>query len=764
MNKPNKTWHIQIKGVVQGVGYRPLVYAKAMEYGLNGSVKNGTNGLHIEINCDEALSKKFTHDISVASSPSLAIITYVHRYAVNYIDYQDFTINQDESDSDPTELSLTPDIALCLDCRNEIVDLQNRRFNYGFITCTNCGPRYSIINSLPYDRINTEMGNFEMCQSCKLEYGNPEDRRYFSQTNSCSTCGIQLSLYNQKRKCITRDNADICNTVIDSWRNGKIIAIKGIGGYLLTCDASNSATIESLRSWKSRPKKPLAVMYPDIKSLEALNIKTEETEALEGPASPIVLVSRKNTSHEFNGVCDGFDRIGVMIPYAPLFRLLLNQYKLPIVATSGNISGSPIIYEDEIAINELSHVADFIVSNNRKIVVPQDDSVIAFSPIENQKIILRRSRGMAPNYINNDLKLKPGSTLAMGAGLKSAFCLFKNETVHISQFIGDLTDYDTQKSYEQTLKHYLKLVGTKPEIILVDQHPNYTSTRIGLDLSIKWDLPTLSIQHHHAHFCALLGEHALLNTRDKVLGVIWDGTGLGTDDNIWGGEFFTYDKGQFLRCAHLAYSKHIGKDKMSREPRLSAFAFLGNSSYRESHIKEKFSETEWNIYSTILTKDYVILTSSMGRFFDAVASVLGITDHQSYQGEAASLLEVKAREYFTKADYRLDIGSYLQDCDSTQLYPQTVLDKIIEDMISNIPISKIAAKFHLTLVHWIRAVALAQNCEKIGFSGGVFQNSLLVDLIIISLRKEFELLFHQDLSPNDENISFGQLIYASIRK
>ena len=764
MDNPIKTWHIHIKGRVQGVGYRPLVYTIAQNLDLNGFVKNGSNGLHIEINCHEELVKKFIQTITKDSKPELAMITSVKYDPVLFVEYKEFSIIQEEIQTQATDLSLTPDFALCATCRTELADSQNNRFDYGFITCTNCGPRFSIIKSLAYERIHTSMSRFSMCASCSAEYNNPKDRRYFSQTNSCPSCGIQLSLFTQEATCLTKDVQTLCDTVLKSWRQGGIIAIKGIGGYLLTCDASASTAVASIRLWKKRPSKPFALMFPNLDSLRILDCTDEDKKILEGPSSPIVLIAKNERTPEFHGVCDNHDRVGVMIPHTPVLQVLLSRYQNPIMVTSGNLSHSPIIYTDNEALKDLTKIADYVVTNDREIIMAQDDSVVAFTPCKNQKIILRRARGMAPSYINNKLNFTLENSLAMGADLKSAFCLFKNNNIHISQYIGDLSDYETQQRYEQILMHYLDLLDIQVERILLDLHPNYLSTQMGLDLAKRWNIPSLSVQHHQAHFCALLGERALLKTEEKILGVIWDGSGLGLDGNIWGGEFFTYRNRQLKRSAHLAYSKHIAKDKMSREPRLSALALLGNSSSKKSYLIEKFSKTEWEIYNTLLEKEGGLLSSSMGRFFDAAASILGILNKQSYQGEAASLLEVKARMYFTAVDYQMPDHSYFLDSNSNKLNPQTVLEKMITDLDLDIPIPEIAAKFHLTLIDWIRAVAIKENCKKIGFSGGVFQNSLLVDLLIICLGKQFELLFHQELSPNDENIAFGQLIYASLIK
>lgn len=764
MDSNIKTWHIHIKGLVQGVGYRPLVHKLALEYGLFGFVKNGTDGLHVQINCDEETTDNFIQDIIKNQAPPLAQISAVHKNTIKARIFEKFTINHDESDSITTELSLTPDFALCKVCKEEMSDENNRRFNYGFITCTKCGPRFSIIQKLPYDRIRTEMGFFNMCSECQKEYNESEDRRYFSQTNSCLSCGIQLTLYNHEKKHLTADTNEICSLLIKAWSYGKIVAIKGIGGYLLTCDASNSSAVSLLRSWKNRPSKPLALMYPSLHSLSKLQLNTNELEALNSPSAPIVLISKKEDYIDLKYISENDDRVGVMIPYAPIFQLLLSRYKKPIVATSANKHKSPIIFQNEPAIKKLSGIADYILTNNREITLPQDDSVITFSAIKRQKIIMRRSRGLAPNYLNTKLDLALENGLAMGADQKSSFALLKNNIIHLSQFQGDLSDYEVQNCFENCLDHFLKLLIIKPKLILIDKHPNYISTQVGIKYASKWKVNTLAIQHHHAHFCALLGEHALLDSNKKILGVIWDGTGLGEDGKIWGGEFFYYQNHQIERCTHLAYYKHIAKDKMAKEPRLSALALLADSRFKDSLLKEKFTNTEWNIYKVLLKKDTIIETSSMGRLFDALASILGILDKQSFEGEAASIIEVLARKYFNNMGYQIALESYFSKELDHKLLPQKVMESVIKDVRIGTSKSEIVAKFHLTLVHWIEDVAKAEGCKKIGFSGGVFQNSLLVDLIILHLENNFELYFHQDLPPNDENIAFGQLVYASIRK
>jgi len=756
-----KSWHIHIKGQVQGIGYRPHIYRKAKELGLKGWVSNDVNGVHIQVNGDQKSIEKFLDEIALITPPELAIINDLQIKEAEPQAFTEFQIVHKESER-TSNIMITPDIAICSECRLEISNIDNRRSDYAFTTCCQCGPRYSVIHSLPYDRENTEMFLFQMCDECSSEYRNPEDRRYYSQTNSCSKCGVRMSLYDSDKKQLSVDNQSIITSIVDFWKKGKIIAIKGIGGFLLTCDAQNEVAISRLRKLKMRPSKPFAVMIPSLDHV--VHLTNAEGDSLNGPVSPIVLMNAGKVKGQYHGIHDHLDRIGVMIPYAPLFQVILNVYNKPIVATSGNVSNSPITFKNNEAIDKLTEIGDYIVTNDRKITIPQDDSVIQYSERCQQKIILRRSRGLAPTYFNAHNQWQKDGILAMGAHLKSTFSILHHHNVYISQYLGDLDHYDTQQHYIHTLEHLSQLLNIDISQIVVDQHPEYPATVHGEKLAQSKDLPLLKVQHHIAHFCALLGEYALHESQEKILGVIWDGTGMGDDGHIWGSEFFTYENYEFSRCAHLDYVPIIGGDKMAREPRLSALAILYGAQMGADLLHTKFTSIEWKVYQKLLKGHAKMKTSSMGRLFDAVSTLLGLNDKQSYEGEAAMHLEVKARMFFRSNGFNPDIPNYFANNQQINLVPKNILIGIMTDINSGIPVTEIAAKFHVTLVFWIRAVALSQQCKKIGFSGGVFQNSLLVDLIILSLRDEFELLFHKNLSSNDENISFGQLVFSDIQK
>ena len=760
------TWHIHIQGLVQGVGFRPFVFLLAKKYELTGWVNNTTNGVHIEMTANEELAQKFYQKI-ITDAPVLSRITAHSILKTEQKFFDNFQIIHSENSGRPN-LLLTPDFAICEVCKSEVHSISNRRNGYAFTTCTHCGPRFSMIKQLPYDRENTAMKVFQMCPTCKAEYENPQDRRYFSQTNSCPDCRIELTLFDKNKNEVSGHQSEILDKVVSFWQAGKIVAIKGIGGYLLTCDANNPSAISELRKRKHRPKKPFAIMFPSISFLKkTIHLQKNEKEELTNPVAPIVLLNFQKEADSIlakKEIAPHSNQLGVMLPYTPLYDLLLQGFGKPIIATSGNISNSPIIFEDKNALAELAPIADFMLTNNRAIVAPQDDSVVRFSFFKNQKIMLRRSRGIAPTYINPKIEWSNKSILAMGAMMKSTFSFLHDKNTYVSQYLGDLENFDTQENYKYTVKHFLKLFNAAPEIILLDKHSDYHSTQFGQNLAKKINIPAEAIQHHVAHFGAIIGEHNLVHSDEPILGVIWDGTGLGNDGQIWGGEFFKYEKYDFLRTHHFDYFDFILGNKMPKEPRISALSICWGMEEAEPFLKNKFTKIEWQIYSKILNKKSALQTSSTGRIFDAVASLLGIMDIQTYEGEAAMQLEYMALEYF-KTNGLAALSSYfMEDADCSRISTKTLMTNIVRDLQKGKQKKIIAAKFHFSLMKIIKTVAKNLKIKKIAFSGGVFQNGLLVDLIQHHLQNDFELFFHQQLSPNDENISFGQLVCYQIQQ
>ncbi|MBX2877247.1 MAG: carbamoyltransferase HypF [Saprospiraceae bacterium] len=756
------TWHIHIEGQVQGVGFRPFVFVLAREHGLNGWVNNTTDGVHIVFNAEETQANAFKNKI-LTDAPALSKITALHLNLWPATAFTKFEIVHSDSEAAP-KLLLTPDFALCTACREELRQMENRRFSYPFITCTHCGPRFSIVQGLPYDRTNTAMDAFQMCSSCRDEYDNPLNRRYYSQTNSCPDCGIALSLYDADQNEVSQQAEEILERISQFWEVGKIVAIKGIGGFLLTCDASNETAVAELRKRKHRPSKPFAVMYPREQLSKDFNLDKAARELLEGPIAPIVLLEKGVQTSMAEGVAPGLEKVGLILPYAPLFECLLHSFGRAIVATSGNVSHSPIIYQDQKALQELVEIADFVLLHNRDIALPQDDSVITHTLFQQHKIILRRSRGLAPTYINPDLDLPTERILAMGAMLKSTFTLLNQGHVYVSQYLGDLAHFDAQLNYQYTIRHFLNLFRTRPAVVLIDQHPSYPSFQVGKELAAEYGASVYAIQHHQAHFGAVLGECNQIHTDEPILGVIWDGTGLGDDQQIWGGEFFVYEDYQFRRSHHFEYFDFILGDKMPREPRISALSACWDIDGATALLREKFNEQEWKLYSKLLSKENPLQTSSLGRIFDAVAAMLGILDRQTYEGEAAMRLEAAATRYFKQSGLNFSSSYFEAKKLSSPIPTRSLMGGIIKDLQADKNKEYIAAKFHYSLVHLIQSVATELKIKKLAFSGGVFQNSLLVDLLHHHLSGEFELFFHRELSPNDENISFGQVVCYQIRK
>ncbi len=757
-----ETHHIHIKGIVQGVGFRPFVFKLAIKNNLKGWINNATDGVHIHINANKNITKKFLQNI-LDHLPPLAVVTDYNIEETKDQEYQKFKIIHSVNHSKPNIL-LTPDAALCKDCKKELYTIDNKRFHYPFITCTNCGPRYSIINKLPYDRVNTTMDPFQMCDACIEEYNNPLNRRHFSQTNSCTDCKIEMQLF---EKCNLKENFTNLNYIVENWIKGKIIAIKGIGGYLLTCDATNKDAVSLLRERKQRPTKPFALMYPDTNMIaNDVDLFEVEKNELESIHAPIVLLNLKPDNLQKSGLAlkeinNGLHRIGIMLPYTPLYELLLKKFNKPIIATSGNVTDSTIIYKDDKALEELSKIADIILMNNREILIPQDDGVLQFTKKNRQKITLRRSRGKAPVYINPNLKISNETILATGSMLKSVFGLLNLKNIFISQYLGNTASYDAQVNYKKTFYHFKKVFDTNIDAVVTDKHPDYFSTRFGEEISKKKNIEIFSVQHHKAHFYSVLGENNLLNKKDKILGVVWDGTGLGDDGNIWGGEFFKYEKGKMDRIFHLNEFDFILGDKMAKEPKISALAITHQIGGIEKYLKNKFTDTEWKIYNKLLQKNH-LKSTSMGRLFDAVASLLFNFDVHSFEAEASMQFEKEASKYYYSHKLSLD-NSYIDDSILPDNFINFLIKSIISDLDQDIDKRFIAVKFHITLVDYIIRIAQNFGFNKIAFSGGVFQNALLVDMVIEFMKDAFNLFFHDEFSPNDEGIPFGQLMYYTKR-
>ena len=749
------TYHIHIGGLVQGVGFRPFVNRLAKSLSINGWVSNGNDGVHIRFNAGAKTKNEFLSKLQSETPPN-AIINKINCIEVDAEAFTKFHIEKSNESAKP-DLFLTPDIAICPDCLSELYTNNNKREQYPFITCLNCGPRYSITRSLPYDRASTTMAEMSLCKDCDTEYNNIEDRRHYSQTNSCPTCAIKMQMYNKTGDLLTSDTEAALLLVNNALKAGQIIAVKGVGGYLLLCDATKKLSITLLRERKKRPSKPFAILYPTIEALETdLEISQEEKKALTDKTAPIVLCKKRNqlpTDLCADSIAPGLTKIGAMLPYSGLLHQISNEFKKPLIATSGNISGSPIIYTDEEALTNLSEYADFIVSFSRDIITPQDDSVVQFTTIKNRRIILRRSRGLAPNYYFPPFtNLNP--SIAFGGELKSAFAIH-DKNVFVSQFLGDQENYEAQLSYKHTLDHLIQLLKINPKEIFVDAHPGYHTTALGSEMARELNLNLTKVQHHEAHFLSVLAENNLLKTKKKILGVIWDGTGYGKDEQIWGGEFFTYNQSSIKRISHLRYFPQLVGNKMSKEPRISALSLLHNHEAKEIILKEHFPATERVYFSKLTEQPATLLTSSMGRFLDGIAAILKIKSISNYEGEAAMLLEAAGITYEEEIN---ETYSFVIKTDEVNW--DSVIEEILLDINKGKATKFIARKLFESLALLIKQMAILNEADGIAFSGGVFQNTLLIDLIDKQIKDEFELYFHKQLSPNDECIGFGQLAYG----
>lgn len=745
-----KSFKIVISGQVQGVGFRPYVYTLAQEFKLSGTVSNNEVGVIIFVSGEEEAARGFYKKL--IDIPPVASRIDIHE--LKEIDHQpfgDFRIIPSEK-SAKLNLQLTPDFAICSDCKRELSNTHNRRFQYSFTTCVNCGPRWSITNTFPFERAHTSMSKFKMCDACEKEYKDPSDRRFHSQTNSCAACGIKLRLVTSEDETMPLPNAKIYQKISKLLAEGSIIALKNTGGYLLCCDATNANAIQKLRTKKRRPTKPFAILYPSLEFLKKeLVISAENEKLLTSPEGPIVILQSTNYNGNLalDAIAPGLNQLGVMMPYTAILQLLVKELPMPIVATSGNMHGSAILSSEKKAMKELNKVADYFLHHDLEILNPQDDSVVKISGLSRQQVFFRRSRGYAPNYYGAISSAK--KIMAMGGHLKSTIAFLPNDYLYVSQYLGNLDNYDVYQRFVDTSSNFIELFQQPPEIILIDAHPAYQSTAYGTELGQQFDADIRKIQHHKAHFTSVLGEHELFEISVPVLGVIWDGTGYGDDTMIWGGEFFVYHKNNIDRVSQFDYYDWLAGDKMAKEPRLSLFS-LSDDEILET-IKGNFTIEELTVFKKMKARNK-LKTSSVGRIFDAVASLLEICHVNSYEGEAAILLE-----NFNDS-YNIDTcTAYCSITKNGTIPSKLLLKSIYLDLIKGNSREAIIQNFLYTLACLILEVAAHFKLKNIACSGGVFQNTVLIDMLQEKADPYIQLYFNRNLSPNDENISFGQMMY-----
>ncbi|MGI9531477.1 carbamoyltransferase HypF [Lutimonas sp.] len=744
------TCKIAISGRVQGVGFRPFVSNLANRMDLSGYVSNNKDGVIIMVSGKADTICHFYKDL-IEHPPPLARIRSHRCQDEMYVAYESFTIVPSPSGS-KLNLALTPDFGICPECRQELMNPDNRRYQYAFTTCVNCGPRWAITNTFPFERDHTTLNSFKMCSKCEGEYGDPSNRRFHSQTNSCPECGIQLTLSDSKGHLISDQQDFIFKDVNELLKKGNIIGIKNTGGYLICCDATNRKAIKRLRRLKRRPKKPFAILYPSLDMLEKeLDLESCQKNELCAVERPIVIVSGESYKGKMvlEEIAPGLKQLGIMLPYSGVLELLSNELETPVIATSGNMHGSPIIKNRQEATEAIGEIVDFFVHHNLSISNPQDDSVIKFSKHQ-QRIVFRRSRGYAPNYLEYSKRFDQ-KILALGAHLKSTIAFAPNDYLYLSEYLGNLDHYQVYERFKLTTSYFQSLFDVEPDVIIVDKHPGYVSSQFGKEFAEKIHVPIYKVQHHKAHFAAVLGEHDLFNMEDGVLGVVWDGTGFGDDGHIWGGEFFTYKDRSMVRSGHFEYFHWMAGDKMAKEPRISLYAL--NEDNQAGFLKEKFSREEQHVYQS-LKKINRLKTSSVGRIFDALASLLGVCDANSYEGEAAILLEnsIVGKE-LTKRKAYTRVGK------DKILSTKILWEGICRDFESGANREVIILNFFYTLALSVVDMADLLSVKNIALSGGVFQNTVLIDMVQELCGNDYKLFMNKHLSPNDENISYGQLMY-----
>ncbi len=749
--------HIRIRGIVQGVGFRPFVYGLAVNNSLTGWVRNTSSGVEIEI-CGSSASVETFHRTLQNNPPPLARIDELVSEIVAPNGAEKFEIL--DSKPQPGEfIPVSPDMATCPDCRRELFDPTDRRYRYPFINCTNCGPRFTIIKDIPYDRPQTTMAPFIMCAACESEYHDPLNRRFHAQPVACPACGPHVWFRSGGERIAEGDNA--IQTARRFLKEGKILAIKGLGGFHLACDASNAMAVIELRNRKKRSDKPFALMASSIDAIEKhCRIQPAEKKLLESPQSPIVLLERKPESAIAPEVAPGQHTLGIMLPYTPLHLLLLEPepgYPDILVMTSGNISEEPIAYQDDDADARLSGLADGFLLHNREIHMRTDDSVVRV--FEEKTYIQRRARGYAPDPIQLAERLPP--ILATGAELKNTFCLTNQDYAFLSHHIGDLENYETLQSFEEGIQHYQRLFRVIPEILACDKHPNYLATRYAQERAERENLPLVQIQHHHAHLAACLADNQW-TSEESVIGLCMDGTGYGSDGAIWGGEVLYGGYKGYQRLFHLKYAPLPGGDLSVRKPARMALAHLWSSGLEwdpeMSPVADLCMEERTALRGQLQYRLNTPNTSSMGRLFDAASAMMGIRQTATYEGQAAIEMEALIDENET-ARYTFEL---LED----EIDPTPMWGELISDWHAGHSKGRMAARFHNGV-----AAAMLDACQNarqrtgsavVALSGGVWQNMALLGRVMVLLRQAgFTVLYHKRVPTNDGGLALGQALIAA---
>ena len=767
--------HIELGGVVQGVGFRPFVYNLARERGLRGWVRNTSAGVEIEVAGPPDEVESFVSDLRMRAPP-LARIDWI-RVEQSLLDsHEGFRILESRDRLEAYQL-LAPDHATCKDCLAELFDPRDRRHRYPFINCTNCGPRFTIIEDIPYDRPRTTMRDFRMCEACQAEYDDPTDRRFHAQPNACPACGPHLEWVEGPRQRTglspshsLMGDSEILAAAGRSLRSGGILAVKGLGGFQLACDATDPGSVSTLRRRKRRPHKPLAVMMGSMEEIRRhCRVNAEEEQLLLSTSAPIVLLERRPESNLAAGVAPGQAWLGVMLPYTPLHHLLLQEAGRPLVMTSGNLSEEPIARDNEEALRRLSSIADAFLLHNRGIYARYDDSVW-FVPLPGRPQPVRRARGYAPYPIRLSRSL--GKVLACGAELKNTFCLTRDTYAFVSQHIGDMENLETLEHFEQSLKIYEHLFRCTPEAVACDLHPDFLCSRYARERAEKESLPLFQIQHHHAHIASCLADNDWPPERGQVLGVSLDGTGYGPDGTIWGGEFLVAGYDGFRRWGHLQYLPLPGGEAAIRKPVRLALACCQTLLGRVPDLApfRTLSEEERRTVSRMLARGFnTPRTSSCGRLFDAVSALAGVCLEASFEGQAAMELESAACGLDWDGPCRVYPFSMARDRDRRVLCLEGLFQAMVEDLERGETVGQVSLAFHATVARMVEAMCERMREETglatVALSGGCFQNRILLRLVVKGLAAAgFEVLLHRQVPCNDGGLSLGQAAIAAARR
>lgn len=746
---------VKIYGIVQGVGFRPFIYNKANDFKISGYVKNIGGAVLIDCSGERENIKQFMLHI-IKKPPKLAKIEKVQctpikedlQYAEN-INKGSFVIKESNNEKNTVKF-ISPDIGICPKCLEDIKKKGTSRFKYAFTNCTQCGPRYSIIKAFPYDRQNTTMEYFSMCDECKKEYDNPNSRRFHAQPNCCEKCGPKLFLINNKGEHIKCK--DPVKETIKFLEEGKVLAIKGIGGFHLVCDGRNEKAINLLRSRKNRKDKPLALMVKDIGIVkEICYISDREEEVLSSNKRPIVILKKKYISSLPEIIAPGQNKLGIMLPYTPLHYLLFSEKLDILVMSSGNISGMPMEYKNEEALKHLNIVADYFLMNNREIHIQVDDSVVKV--MDGAEKIIRGGRGYRPYSLKTGFK---NEIIAVGGQQKNTICVSKNGYVYLSQYLGDLGQFQCYENFKYVLRHLCDLLDINSELLVHDMHPAYLSTKYAQEMKIR----KIEVQHHHAHMVSCMAEHSIY---DSVIGIIFDGTGFGLDGAIWGGEFLIGNRRSFKRAGQFKYVNIQGGEQAMKEPWRCAVSYLYALGYNPSEIILNIKKEKIEVIKQALnSKINCFLSSSLGRLFDAVAALCGIRSIISYDGQAAIELE-NVINYEVKEGYsyniKLENGIF-------NIEYKGIIEGILKDIQIKEEISKISSKFHNSLIEascdLVCKLREKEEINKVVLSGGVFENEYLLRGIYLNLTKKgFKVFYNEKIPTNDGGLSFGQLHVAS---